>query len=75
MDNVEENETGGLLPSNPEIQFAVYSWNGVNCNGIGGGPTSDPPNTTTYYGCENGVGTVVYSILCHRSICFGYGRF
>ena len=55
------NETGGLLPSNPEIQFAVYSWNGVNCNGIGGGPTSDPANTTTYYGCENGVGTVVYS--------------
>ncbi|MDY0314994.1 MAG: gliding motility-associated C-terminal domain-containing protein [Bacteroidales bacterium] len=57
------NETGGLLPSNPEIQFAVYSWNGVNCNGIGGGPTSDPPNTntTTYQGCANGVGAVTYS--------------
>src|SRR5690554_3733243 len=32
------NETLG----NPEIQFAVYSWNGTNCTGIGGGPTSDP---------------------------------
>ena len=57
MDNVGPNEALG----NPEIQFAVYSWNGTNCTGIGGGPTSDPANTTTYYGCENGVGTVVYS--------------
>jgi len=56
------NEYGGMLPpDNPEIQFAVYSWNGTNCTGIGGSPASDPPNNTTYYGCENGVGTVVYS--------------
>lgn len=61
------NEGGDLfpipIPTEPEIQLAVYSWDGSTCNGIGGGPTSDPPNTntTTYYGCENGTGTVVYS--------------
>ncbi|MCK9254361.1 MAG: PKD domain-containing protein [Bacteroidales bacterium] len=55
------NESGGFLPENPEIQFAVYSWNGVNCNGIGGSPSSEPPNNATYFGCENGVGSVTYS--------------
>ncbi|NLA24428.1 MAG: gliding motility-associated C-terminal domain-containing protein [Bacteroidales bacterium] len=39
---------------NPEIQFAVYSWNGVNCSGIGG-------SGSTYWGCANGTGVVTYS--------------
>ncbi|HNQ68302.1 MAG TPA: PKD domain-containing protein [Bacteroidales bacterium] len=55
------NEVGGMFPTDPEIQFAVYSWNGTNCTGIGGSPLSDPPNSTTYQGCENGTGTVIYS--------------
>jgi gliding motility-associated-like protein len=46
----------------PEIQFAVYSWNGTNCDGIGGSPSSDPPvNNGAYYGCANGTGTVTFS--------------
>ncbi len=55
------NDVSGFIPSQPEIQFAVYSWNGVNCTGIGGSPNSDPPNNTTYHGCVNGTGTVTYS--------------
>ena len=56
------NESGGIIPDNPEIQFAVYQWNGNNCNGIGGSPGSDPPNNSgSYMGCANGTGTVVYS--------------
>jgi len=39
---------------NPEIQFAVYEWNGSNCSGIGGAGS-------TYMGCANGTGTVVFS--------------
>ncbi|MBP7075947.1 MAG: hypothetical protein KBB11_02790, partial [Bacteroidales bacterium] len=39
---------------NPEIQFAVYSWNGSNCNGIGGSGSS-------YQGCANGTGVVTFS--------------
>jgi gliding motility-associated-like protein len=45
------NNGGG---ENPEIQFAVYSWNGVNCTGIGG-------TGATYQGCANGTGTVIFS--------------
>ncbi|MDD2199271.1 MAG: hypothetical protein PHE08_06060, partial [Bacteroidales bacterium] len=55
------NESGGLIPTDPEIQFAIYEWNGVNCNGIGGSPLSDPPNNTTYVTCENGTETVTFS--------------
>jgi len=52
----------GGLGEDPEIQFAVYSWNGTNCNGIGGSPISDPPNNSgTYWGCANGTGTVTFS--------------
>ena len=50
------------VPATIEIQFAVYSWNGVSCTNIGGSPVSDPPNNTgSYYGCANGTGTVVYT--------------
>ncbi len=55
------NDVQGLVPSAPEIQFAVYSWNGVDCNGIGGSPLSTPANNTTYWNCRQGVGTVNYS--------------
>jgi gliding motility-associated-like protein len=57
------NEGGGMFPidPDPQIQLALYSWNGVNCNGIGGSPSSDPPNNSTYYGCNNGTGTVSIS--------------
>jgi gliding motility-associated-like protein len=52
---VEEGEcwanSGG---ESPEIQFAVYQWNGSNCSGIGGAGSS-------YMGCANGTGTVVFS--------------
>ena len=54
------NEVDGIFPTEPEIQFAVYDWNG-NCTGVGGSPSSDPPNNTTYQGCENGTGTVIYT--------------
>jgi hypothetical protein len=39
---------------NPEIQFAVYSWNGSTCSGIGGTGAS-------YQGCANGTGNVTFS--------------
>jgi gliding motility-associated-like protein len=55
------NDVQGLVPSAPEIQFAVYSWNGFDCTGIGGSPLSTPPNNTTYWNCRQGVGTVTYS--------------
>jgi gliding motility-associated-like protein len=55
------NDVDGLIPSEPTIQFAVYSWDGASCTGIGGSPLSDPPNNTTYYECREGTGTVVYS--------------
>lgn len=55
------NDVDGFFPSDPAIQFAVYSWNGTNCNGIGGSPISDPPNNLTYHGCVSGTGTVTYS--------------
>lgn len=45
---------GGMLPEDAEIQFAIYQWNGMNCNGIGGAGAS-------YMGCANGTGTVVFS--------------
>ena len=45
---------GGGLGEEPEIQFAVYSWNGSNCNGIGGAGSS-------YMGCASGTGTVTFS--------------
>ena len=52
---VEEGEcwanSGG---ESPEIQFAVYEWNGSNCSGIGG-------SGSTYMGCANGTGTVTFS--------------
>ncbi|HQL69839.1 MAG TPA: hypothetical protein PLA77_03355, partial [Bacteroidales bacterium] len=38
----------------PEIQFAVYSWNGTNCSGIGGSGSS-------YQGCASGTGLVTFS--------------
>ncbi|MDD2636312.1 MAG: hypothetical protein PHW82_12550, partial [Bacteroidales bacterium] len=44
------NSGGGA----PEIQFAVYQWNGLNCDGIGGAGSS-------YMGCANGTGTVTFS--------------
>ncbi|PLX09072.1 MAG: hypothetical protein C0596_04530 [Marinilabiliales bacterium] len=55
------NEVDGIFPTEPEIQFAIYDWNGTDCTGIGGSPLSDPPNNTTYYDCENGTGTVSFS--------------
>ncbi|MEA1874804.1 MAG: hypothetical protein U9N51_10320, partial [Bacteroidota bacterium] len=48
--------------TNPEIQLAIWSWDGSSCDNVGGSPSSDPPNNTgSYYGCANGTGTVVYS--------------
>jgi gliding motility-associated-like protein len=44
----------GGLGEEPEIQFAVYQWNGTNCNGIGGAGS-------TYMGCASGTGTVTFS--------------
>ena len=55
------NDVDGLFPATPEIQFAVYDWNGTDCADIGGSPASSPANTTTYHECESGTGTVVYS--------------
>jgi gliding motility-associated-like protein len=55
------NDVAGLIPSAPEIQFAVYGWNGIDCTGIGGSPLSTPPNNTSYFSCRQGTGTVVYS--------------
>lgn len=55
------NDVDGLFPSDPEIQFAVYSWDGISCSDIGGSPLSTPPNNTTYYECRQGTGTVAYS--------------
>jgi gliding motility-associated-like protein len=46
IDNVRCSGGGG------NIQLAIYKWNGVNCNGIGG---NDP---ATYHGCASGVGRV-----------------
>ncbi|MFW6302462.1 MAG: hypothetical protein ACOC01_02955, partial [Bacteroidales bacterium] len=61
-ENGECSSNEGGMGENPEIQFAVYSWNGSDCNDIGGSPSSDPPNTSgTYYGCANGTGTVTFS--------------
>jgi len=52
---VEEGECwANSGTESPEIQFAVYQWNGSNCSGIGG-------SGSTYMGCANGTGTVVYS--------------
>lgn len=45
--------TGGLFPSDVEIQIAIYAWDGT-CNSIGG-------NGPTYMGCINGVGNVNFS--------------
>ncbi|MDY0161564.1 MAG: hypothetical protein RBR64_09500, partial [Bacteroidales bacterium] len=39
---------------NPEIQFAIYQWNGSNCSGIGG-------SGSTYMGCANGTGLVTFT--------------
>lgn len=44
-----------------ELQMAVYSYNGTDCDGIGGSPYSDPPNNETYHGCVNGTGIVTFS--------------
>jgi hypothetical protein len=52
VENGECWNNGGA--ENPEIQFAVYSWNGTSCAGIGGTGAS-------YQGCANGTGTVIYS--------------
>ncbi|MFW5804914.1 MAG: T9SS type A sorting domain-containing protein [Bacteroidales bacterium] len=42
----------GSPPSDFFVQVAVYAWNGVDCTGIGGSPTSDPPNNSgSYMGC------------------------
>jgi gliding motility-associated-like protein len=46
IDNVRCSGGGG------NIQLAIYKWNGVNCNGIGGN------NSATYHGCASGVGRV-----------------
>jgi gliding motility-associated-like protein len=46
IDNVRCSGGGG------NIQLAIYKWNGVNCNGIGGS------NPATYHGCASGVGRV-----------------
>ncbi|MCS6904046.1 MAG: gliding motility-associated C-terminal domain-containing protein [Bacteroidia bacterium] len=46
IDNVRCTGGGG------NIQLAIYKWNGVNCNGIGGN------NPLTYHGCAAGVGSV-----------------
>ncbi|MEA3447391.1 MAG: hypothetical protein U9Q98_02925, partial [Bacteroidota bacterium] len=66
MPYVIEAENGECVsnegPTNPEIQFAVWSWDGSSCADVGGSPSSDPPNNTgSYYGCASGTGTVVFS--------------
>jgi hypothetical protein len=44
------------------LQFALYSWNGEDCTNLGGGPMSDPPNTSgTYMGCASGSEEVVFT--------------
>ncbi|MFP4663202.1 MAG: PKD domain-containing protein [Bacteroidales bacterium] len=54
------SNAGGL--SDPEIQLAVWSWDGSDCSTVGGSPLSDPPNNSgSYMGCANGTGTVTFS--------------
>nr|MDA3909789.1 hypothetical protein [Bacteroidales bacterium] len=49
-----ECQANGGTGEDPEIQFAIYQWNGVDCTGIGGAGS-------TYMGCANGVGDVTFS--------------